>query len=49
MSRKREYKMKKIMIVILVVVLIIAAALVVGVSYLKSKFGVSGNTEIVEG
>ena len=41
--------MKKILIVILVIVLVIAVALVAGFFYLKSKLGVSGNTEIVEG
>ena len=41
--------MKKILIVILVIVLVIAVALVAGFFYLKSKLGLSGNTEIVEG
>ena len=41
--------MKKILIVILVIVLVIAVALVAGFFYLKSKLGVSGDTEIVEG
>lgn len=41
--------MKKILIVILVIVLVIAVALVAGFFYLKSKLGLSGNTDIVEG
>ena len=41
--------MKKILIVILVIILVIAVALVAGFFYLKSKLGVSGNTDIVEG
>ena len=41
--------MKKILIVLLVIVLIIVAILSVGFFYLKSKLGLSGNTDIVEG
>ena len=41
--------MRKILIVLLVIVLIIVAILSVGFFYLKSKLGLSGNTDIVEG
>ena len=43
---KWEIKMKNLLIAILVILLIIVIALVAGFFYLKSRFGVSGDTEI---